>query len=41
VLRRQPGELDKCLTGEPHLLATPAEAPGVQEKIEGMLSGHG
>ena len=41
VLRRQLDELDKCLRGEPHLLATPAEALSVQEKIEGMLSGHG
>ena len=41
VLRRQLDELDKCLRGEPHLLATPAEALSVQEKIEGMLSGCG
>jgi predicted dehydrogenase len=41
VLRRQLDELGKCLAGEPHLLATPAEALSVQEKIEGMLSGHG
>ncbi|MHA1527764.1 MAG: Gfo/Idh/MocA family oxidoreductase [Alphaproteobacteria bacterium] len=41
VLRRQLDELDKCLAGEAHLLATPAEALSVQEKIEGMLSGCG
>ena len=38
-LGRQLDELDKCLRGAPHLLATPAEALSVQEKIEGMLSG--
>jgi predicted dehydrogenase len=38
-LGRQLDELDKCLRGEPHLLATPAEALSVQEKVEGMLSG--
>jgi predicted dehydrogenase len=40
-LRRQLDELDKCLRGQPHLLATTTEALRVQEKIEGMLSGHG
>lgn len=37
-LGRQLDELDKCLRGEPHLLATPTEALSVQEKIEGMLA---
>ncbi len=38
-LQRQLNELDNCLTGEPHLLATPQEALSVQEKIEGILAG--
>lgn len=40
-LRRQLDELQKCIGGEPHLLATAAEALSVQEKIEAMLSGYG
>jgi predicted dehydrogenase len=38
-LARQLDELEKCLRGAPHLLATPAEALSVQEKVEGMLAG--
>ena len=38
-LGRQLDELAKCLRGEPHLLATPAEALSVQEKVEAMLGG--
>lgn len=41
VLGRQLDELDKCLRGQPNLLASPAEALSVQEKIEGMLEGCG
>jgi predicted dehydrogenase len=41
ALGRQLNELEKCLRGEPHLLATPAEALSVQERVEGMLSGIG
>ena len=41
ALGRQLDELEKCLRGEPHLLATPAEALSVQERVEGMLSGIG
>lgn len=41
VLRRQLDELEKCLRGAPHLLATTAEALSVQEKIEGILHGFG
>lgn len=37
-LQRQLNELDNCLQGEPHLLATPAEALSVQEKIETILA---
>lgn len=40
-LQRQLDELDKCIRGEPHLLATANEALSVQEKIEGMLAGGG
>jgi predicted dehydrogenase len=40
-LGRQLDELEKCLRGKPHLLATPAEALSVQEKVEGMLGGYG
>ena len=40
-LQRQLTELDNCLRGEPHLLATPQEALSVQEKIEAMLVGQG
>lgn len=39
ALQRQLGDLDKCVRGEPHLLATPAEALRVQVLIEGMLTG--
>ncbi len=39
TLQRQLGDLDKCLRGEAHVLATVAEAVSVQEKIEGMLAG--
>ncbi|MEQ8865495.1 MAG: Gfo/Idh/MocA family oxidoreductase [Thalassobaculum sp.] len=38
-LQRQLGELDKCVRGEPHRLATPEEALRVQVLIEGMLAG--
>lgn len=38
-LQRQLGELDKCIGGEPHLLATPGEALRVQKLVEGMLAG--
>jgi len=38
-LRRQLDELEKCLRGEPHRLATVAEALSVQEKVEAMLAG--
>lgn len=37
-LQRQLNELDNCLQREPHLLATPAEALSVQEKIEAILA---
>ena len=40
-LQRQLDQLDKCLRGQPHLLATPAEALSVQEKVETMLAGKG
>jgi predicted dehydrogenase len=33
--------LAKCIRGEAHVLATPAEALSVQEKVEGMLAGYG
>ncbi len=38
ALQRQLDEFDKCLRGEPHLLATPREALSVQRKIEAILS---
>jgi predicted dehydrogenase len=38
-LRRQLDELEKCVRGEPHRLATVAEALSVQELVEGMLAG--
>lgn len=37
-LQRQLNELDNCLQREAHLLATPAEALSVQEKIETILA---
>lgn len=40
-LQRQLDELDKLVRGEPHLLATPAEALRVQVLIEAMLAGKG
>ncbi len=40
-LQRQLDELDKCVRGETHLLATPEEALRVQVLIEGMLAGQG
>ncbi|MEQ8815934.1 MAG: Gfo/Idh/MocA family oxidoreductase [Thalassobaculum sp.] len=40
-LQRQLDELDKCVRGESHLLATPEEALRVQVLIEGMLAGKG
>lgn len=39
TLQRQLDDLDKCLRGEPHVLATVREALHVQELIEGMLAG--
>jgi predicted dehydrogenase len=39
TLQRQLDDLDKCLRGEPHALATIREALHVQELIEGMLVG--
>jgi len=38
-LRGQLDELERCLRGTPHLLATVAEALSVQEKVEAMLAG--
>ncbi|MCZ4272164.1 Gfo/Idh/MocA family protein [Maritalea porphyrae] len=38
-LHVQLDHFDKCIRGEPHLLATIQEALSVQEKIEGMLAG--
>lgn len=38
-LQRQLDELDKCVRGEAHQLATPEEALRVQVLIEGMLAG--
>lgn len=40
-LQRQLDELDKCVRGEPHRLATPEEALRVQVLVEGMLAGAG
>jgi predicted dehydrogenase len=40
-LRAQLDDLDKCVRGEPHRLATPAEALRVQEIVEGILAGCG
>ena len=40
-LARQLNELDKCLRGEDHLLATPQEGLNVQSRIETMLQGAG
>ena len=37
-LQAQLTELDKCMRGEPHLLATVGEALSVQEKIEAILN---
>ncbi len=37
-LQRQLNELDNCLNGDSHVLATPQEALSVQEKIEGILA---
>jgi predicted dehydrogenase len=39
TLQRQLDDLDKCLRGQPHVLATVQEAFRVQELIEGMLDG--
>lgn len=38
TLQRQLSELDKCIRGETHLLATAQEALSVQEKIESILN---
>jgi predicted dehydrogenase len=40
-LRAQLDDLDKCVHGEPHRLATPAEALRVQEIVERILAGSG
>lgn len=40
-LRLQLDALAKCVRGEPHVLATPAEALSVQETVETMLKGVG
>jgi predicted dehydrogenase len=40
-LQRQLTELDKCVRGQPHILATVREALSVQETIEDMLVGKG
>lgn len=40
-LRAQLDELAKCVRGEPHILATPAEALRVQENVEAMLVAFG
>ena len=37
-LKAQLDEMEKAMRGEPHKLATPAEALHVQELIEGMLA---
>ena len=37
-LRAQLDQLDLCVRGEPHLLATPEEALAVQELVEAMLA---
>jgi hypothetical protein len=39
TLQRQLDELDKCLRGEAHVLATLRDALSVQEKVEGLLAG--